>query len=472
VVLSQIEHLVVVMLENRSLDHMLGSLYAAAGNRSPTGQAYDGLTGRETNPDGQGVPIGAYEIQASDPHPYFMPGADPGEGFLNTNAQLYGTTQPPPNAPATNRGFVQNFAAVLQDASRRPGEVMAGTTPADVMAMYPSRLLPVLSGLAAGFAVSDRWFASVPTETLPNRAFTHMATSQGHMSDRLAKAFTAPSIFPALQNAGATWSVYGYDGPPLTRGSVADITTAPEEHFGEFSDFQAAANGTLANYAFLEPRFGSSGNSQHPNYNVAVGEQFLYDIYYALRRSPLWTQSLLVITYDEHGGCFDHVPPPTNAVPPDDTPGELGFGFQRFGVRVPTVLVSPWIARGTVLRPPGATPFDHTSVLATLEHRFGVPPLTRRDAAAPDVAGVLTLGEPRSDDPLATVKVPVAGPLPAPARAPDHLELTIAELAGQLPGAPYDRLGEPNELGPFARGPDCLDFARARYRAYAEGRRR
>ena len=125
---------------------------------------------------------------------------------------------------------------------------------------------------------------------------------------------------------------------------------------------------------------------------MALGEQLIHDTYEALRAGPGWAQTLLVLTYDEHGGCYDHVPPPWGATPPDNTAGEFGFGFNRFGVRVPTLLISPLIAPGTVYRvPAGSTPLDHTSILKTVEQRWNLPPLTARDAAAPGFGDVLTL---------------------------------------------------------------------------------
>jgi phospholipase C len=178
-------------------------------------------------------------------------------------------------------------------------------------------------------------------------------------------------------------------------------------HFGVFSDFKtAAAAGSLPAFTFLEPDFASTGNSQHPNYDVALGEALIHDTYEALRTGPAWNQTLLVVTYDEHGGCYDHVAPPDGATPPDSAIGEFGFDFRRFGVRVPTILVSPWIEAGSVFRTSEPTPFDHTSVLATLERRFGLPALTARDAAAPDVGDAFTLASPRTDDPLAGVVPP------------------------------------------------------------------
>jgi len=158
-------------------------------------------------------------------------------------------------------------------------------------------------------------------------------------------------------------------------------------------------------------------------------------VYEALRAGPGWPGTLLVITYDEHGGCYDHVPPPWGAASPDASAGESGFGFDRFGVRVPTVLVSPLIAPGTVYRAPaGGTPLDHTSVLKTVEQRWNLPALTARDAAAPGFGDVFTLAAARTDDVLAGVTVPVAsGPAPA-AGTVSHLEQIRAELIGrQLP---------------------------------------
>jgi phospholipase C len=466
--LQGINHFVVVMLENRSFDHMLGFLYADAANVSPLGQPFEGLTGNESNPDGKGGQVKVFKIQPTDPHPYFMPGANTGEGYLNTNWQLFGKEQQPiPVVPATNQGFVTNFGTTLAWESGKPGQVMPGTTPPQVMGMYTPQTLPILSTLAAGYAVCDHWYGSAPTETYPNRAFVAMATSQGFVKDASCSHYTAPSIYTLLGKNGKTWAIYGYDAPPLSRGSISDITGAPPSNFGQFTDFQAAVkNGTLANYVFLEPSWGGTGNDQHPNGNVALGEQFLHDIYYTLFGSPIWQQTLLIITYDEHGGCYDHVPPPENAVPPDNSAGELGFDFKRFGPRVPTILVSPLIKAGTVFRAAGTTPFDHTSILATVEKRFGLPSLTKRDAAAPDVGAVLTLTQPRKDDPLSGVKVPVAGRAPAQAAGPSHLEQALANSAELLPVSDTAGPGYHHEMPAFKTGADAVNYARQRYAAY------
>ncbi len=432
--LSAIQHIVHLMLENRSFDHMLGFLYADSGNVSPSGAAFEGLSGTESNPDSNGNPVAVYKINPADPGAYFMPGADPGEGYANTNSQLFGSGTAPVPPVATNQGFVTNFGATIAWDQRAGRSVQSGTTASDIMGMFTPQALPVMSGLARGFAVCDHWYASVPTETFPNRAFACAATSQGHMNDGAA-SYTVQSIFGLLAAHNVSWKIYGYNAEPLTRKNFPDTTSAPDSNFGKFTDFTAdAAGGTLPAYAFLEPSWGSAGNSQHPNYDVALGEQLIHDVYYALRGGPGWHQTLLIISYDEHGGCYDHVPPPSGAVPPDDTPGEFGFGFTRFGVRVPALLISPLIAPGTVFRAPAGTmPLDHTSVLKTVETRWGLPALTRRDAAAPDVGDVLTLATPRTDDPLAGVTVPASrGANPAAAEV-SHIQQVNAQLTAQLP---------------------------------------
>ena len=433
--LGSIDHIVVLMLENRSFDHMLGFLYSDAGNVSPLKQPFDGLTGQESNPDKTGAAVPVYRIQAGDANAYFMPGADPGEGYAATNNQLFGNINPPSPPNATNQGFVKDFEYTLGWQTGKPGwTVLPGTTAKNIMGMFTPEMLPILSGLARGYAVCDRWFASVPTETLPNRAFACAGTSQGHTDDKTARTFTCPSIFGLLDKNGLGWSIYGYDAVPLTRLNFPDTHNAAATHFGVFTDFQAAAaKGTLPPYTFLEPKFRTGGNDQHPVNDVALGEQLIHDVYYALRNGAAWAKTMLIVTYDEHGGNYDHVAPPTGAVPPDNSVGEHGFDFTRFGVRVPAVIVSPLIAAGTVFRAPDAgPPIDHTSILRTIEKRWNLPALTARDAAAPDLGGVLTLAAARTDDPLQGVKVPQSGQATPGAEVMSHLQEIKAGLVSQL----------------------------------------
>jgi phospholipase C len=443
--LASVNHIVVLMLENRSFDHMLGFLYSAQGNTSPAGQPFDGLTGTESNPDSSGNPVTVSQIGPNTPNAYFMPGADPGEGYMATNDQLFGSEDAPASSSDVPgmQGFVKDFAYTLGwESKSSTWSIETGTVPSDIMGCFTPEALPVLSALATSYAVCDQWFASVPTETLPNRAFACSATSQGHMDDK-TRTFTSPSIFGLLGQNNVTWAIYGYDAEPLTKDTFTDVASAANGTIGKFTDFQSAASGgTLASFTFLEPSWGSTGNSQHPNYNVALGEQLIHDVYEALRGGPNWAQTLLIVTYDEHGGCYDHVAPPSGATPPDDDTGEFGFDFTRFGVRVPAVLVSPLIEAGTVFRvPAGSTPIDHTSILKTVQQRWSLPSLKARDAAAPSLGAVLTLTTPRTDDALAGVTVPVSSGTSPSAALPSHLQEVQADLisrqypAGRHPAA-------------------------------------
>ena len=459
---SRIKHVVVMMFENRSFDCMLGFLYRDSNNVSPLGHPFEGLTGDETNPDDHGNTIKVFPIVNDNEYAYYMPRKDPGEGFANTNFQLFGAGAPPyPEGIAPNQGFVRDFASPIHNYPLEQKEeqyspppstggkeahnaekshkqqtahdyksdhyrkwyrspapqtglqvvpVFPGMEPSDIMGIYTPEMLPILSGLARGYAVSDHWYCSAPTETLPNRAFTHMATSQGYLYDEV-HSYSAPSIFSHLVSNGQTWGIFGNNGNPYTMSFCEDIPNPLPDgcQSGSFEDFQSALTGkTLPTYSFLEPTWGSRGNSQHPNYNVAAGEAFLKEIYDSLRTSDYWEDTLLIVTYDEHGGCYDHVTPPDNVTSPPARSAAFGFDFTKLGVRVPALLISPWIEAGTVYRSAGSTPLDHTSILATLEKLFGMNPLTERDKAAPDVLDVLTLSTARTDDPLKDVNPPVA----------------------------------------------------------------
>jgi phospholipase C len=464
--LGKIDHIVQLMLENRSFDHMLGFLYADRGNKSPVGQDFDGLTGEEWNPDDLDRQVKVYRIQKTDAHPYLMPGADPGEGFQNTNYQLFSTDIPAAGAVPANKGFVRSFkAAIASDLAQHYRDTLPGTEARQIMGIYTPELLPILSGLAKGFAVCDAWFSSVPTMTMPNRAFAAAGTSQGHLDDHV-KIFTCPSIFGRLSDRGIDWAIFGYNRDPLTRHDFPDTQSAADRHFGHFRDFQERAGaGTLPAYTFLEPSWDPGGNSQHPNYDVAAGEQLIHDVYYTLRNGKNWAATLLIITYDEHGGCYDHVAPPADAVPPGDgTVGEFGFDFTRFGVRVPAVLASPLIAAGTVYRAAQGR-IDHTSVLKTISERWGTLPLTQRDRAAASLADALTLATVRGDDPLAGVAIPVSTGHHPGASLPSKIDRLQATRVAALPIR--------NEKGHYRETPPALatasevgDFIRDRTAAW------
>jgi len=206
---------------------------------------FEGLTGNESCPDDNGRDVKVFKITKTSKHPYFMPGADPGEGYANTNVQLFGTGSPPRPPVATMTGFVTSFASAITYDQRSKRSVLAGTTPASIMGIFPPSALPVLSGLARGFAVCDHWYSSVPTETMPNRAFACAATSQGHMDDATS-SFTVQSIFGLMTAHNLSWKIYGYDAEPLTRANFPDTQNAPDTNFGKFADFKAdCSNGTL-----------------------------------------------------------------------------------------------------------------------------------------------------------------------------------------------------------------------------------
>jgi phospholipase C len=466
--LGAIKHIVQLMLENRSFDQMLGFLYSDIGNRSPAGHEFDGLTGDETNPDSSGSEVHVFRIGANHPHPYLMPGADPGEGFFNTNIQLFSSENPAAGEAPSNRGFVINFEnAIAQDQARHFKDTLPDTKPSDIMGMYTPDMLPVMSTLARSYAVCDRWFASVPTQTIPNRAFAAAATSQGRL-DNHVKTFTCPSIFGRLSDSSVDWAIFGYNRDPLTRLDFADTRNADDSHFGHFRDFQArVAAGRLSAYTFLEPDFSAGGNSQHPNYNVAAGEQLIHDVYSTLRAGPGWEDTLLLITYDEHGGNYDHAAPPANATPPDGLVGEFDdFDFTRFGVRIPALLISPRIAPGTVFRAPNGN-IDHTSVLKTLEERWGLNPMSARDNSAASLGDVITLGEPRTDDPLQGVQVSRSEVIYPNSDQPSELERIHAYRVSLLPVA--------NDHGTFEHQPPDLstsaaigDYIRARTAAWKQ----
>lgn len=434
--LGQIDHVVMLMLENRSFDQMLGFLYTPL-NTSPAGDKYEGLTGNEFNLDSSGNKVPVFRIDNTLAQPYFMPGFDPGEGFLDTNQQLYGTSQVTDGTQATNGGFVTNFASaiVYDQNNKRPGAI-PGTQASDIMGMYDPSMLPVMTALARNYAVCDHWYSSVPTETYPNRAFALTGTSLGHLKDDF-QILNTPSIFGRMSDAGLDWAAYGYNSTPYVRTDYPDTKAAAASHFGKFSDFQqSAANGTLPPFTFLEPEWGETGNSQHPVMDVALGEKFIYDVYTALQTGKNWNSTLFILTYDEHGGNYDHVAPPTNATPPDNFRGDvdhLNFDFTRFGVRVPALLISPLIKAGTVFNSSGAVPIDHTSVLATLRERWPqIQSLTKRDAAAPSLGDALQLAAPRTDNPLAEVTPPVSGQMAPNAGQPSKLQVLQAAKVANL----------------------------------------
>jgi phospholipase C len=449
-VVAAIEHVVVLMLENRSFDSMLGKLY-------PSDGTFDGLTGQESNVyAGQVIPV--WQSGALDSDAACIPDPDPGELFTDMNEQLFGDPARP--APPPMSGFAANYMA--QPKADKPYQASA------VLHYLTPEQVPVISTLAKAFGVSDQWFASAPCQTWPNRFFVHTGTCRGYVNNsKFPIPFPAPSIFRRLSDNGATWRVYFHDVPQSLL--LGDIWLEAVLHYRGFSQFLADAHGgALPNYSFIEPRYFADPllqtmpNDEHPPHNVLFGEQLIASVYNAVRSAPTWKKTLLVITYDEHGGCYDHVLPPP-AVPPDAC-NQDGFDFSRYGLRVPAVLVSPYIPAGSKIRVApqdqvlagNATPFDHTSILATLRKLFNLgTEFTARDSIAPDLLSALNLGIPTNDGPdnMSTPKLVVSTPgLVARGGAPpNHMQLGLAQMAASLPvRAPTTFVPPPAPMTPRA----------------------
>ncbi|HEX4120422.1 MAG TPA: alkaline phosphatase family protein [Verrucomicrobiae bacterium] len=415
--LQDIQRFVVLMLENRSFDHLLGYL-------KTVNPDIEGLTGGEfsnspapSNPQSPPVPVSP---NASTTMPY-----DPNHEFCDVQTQLYGpgpnpaSSDPlaacsalPPKNPAAMSGFLASGIA----AAKSQNGIGTGS---EVMQCFAYQQVPFITSLAQQFALFNFWYSSLPGPTWPNRFFVHAATSGGltdsPATDQIVQGFSfqGGTIYETLAAAGKDWRIY-HDGLPQSAGIdtlrqayVDPFTT----HFREMQYFaQDVQTGTLAEYTFIEPKYDSgedyeNGNSMHPLNDISKGDLLVKQVYEALRASPLWPQTMLIVTFDEHGGFYDHVPPPP-AVPPGDPPTYQNknhpFNFDLYGVRVPGIVVSAYTQKGTVIGTDAGDPltrFDHGSILATVEKRFLLRPMTNRDLQANTLECALNLDQPRSDAP-------------------------------------------------------------------------
>jgi phospholipase C len=438
------KHVFVLMLENRSFDHMLG-FSGIEGKDAQTGEhtTVSGLTGRESNP------YGSKSYPVTRGAEVSMP-LDPRHELPDVVVQLAGAGAAYPHdgpyPPIDNSGFVVDYANAGGQAN--PGEIMR---------CYTAAQLPVLNALASEFAVCDAWHSSMPGPTWPNRFFA-MAASAGGL-DRSPDpmeilqwelgsgfAFEHGSLFEALSANGHSWRIYrGDKGPPSgglpIAGALKGVSLLTDVH--RYSSFAEDLAGDYP-YAltWIEPNYGAAledtykgGTSQHPVDAVTGGEWLIKDTYEAIRNSPLWDSSMLIVTWDEHGGFYDHVGP-TEAPKPGDkivTPGpvnQFGFVFDRYGVRVPAVIASPYTPAGLI----DHRLYDHASIPATVEALFDFPALTERDARAANVTPLLELSEPRETptqlpEPSGPRAAIVSEPLP-PERA--AAPITHSNLAGFL----------------------------------------
>jgi phospholipase C len=447
----RIDHLVVLMLENRSFDHLLG--YLPSDHRD-----FDGLLhgGPYENPGYGGGP----PVPAAPTGKHVLP-VDPDHGHDAVMLQL-GLAGPNPPATPTNSGFVESYErkgrgladpvwegllaplANLVHLGRPPGPStpVTGRGPLVMRCLAPENN-PVLARLAAGFGTCTRWFASVPGETWPNRNFLHAATSDG-TTDIEPRFYHNQTIFERLEQAGRRWHIY-YDDTPQVWAFPKLWSEGRERNWFRSQEFaEHVRSGRLPHYAFIEPNHrppihatpfvqvgGVHGHSssQHPANNLVPdaaydaappaghgdferGESLIAEVYEALRAVPeVFARSVLLVTYDEHGGFYDHVPPPTGVPAPGGRPrpGLLGrlqqlllhrkttpFDFTMLGCRVPALVISPLVPAGAV----DATVRDHASVPATLRALFAPeqPPLTARDGWAPPFLELLSGEQPRTDD--------------------------------------------------------------------------
>jgi len=470
---SKFDHMVVVMFENRSFDSVLGYCYQPG--EPPRNQTFNGIAGKSySNPVPSYINDGHTEvttrISPGTEADMQNPNPDPGEEYQHVNTALYNSVNPitnqfldasemlaPYNLPsdgrqATMTGFVWDYCNNFVALNKRNPTFEEYRI---IMDSFSPQELPVINALAKGFAVYDAWFCSVPTQTLPNRSFFHASSSSGYVVNQGKEGYgkwplhnNAPTIFNRLSEAGKSWRVY-YDETqivPMTaliHGSMLDQYW--RLNFYTMDEFyQDVANGTLPDYAFVEPRSLYNNNDYHPPAplapdvpiggwsDVRAGDLLVHDVYTAIKASASLgsnaLNTLLLLTFDEHGNCFDHVPPPPATTPQNPQPaGELGFFFDRLGVRVPTIAISAYTEAGSVIN----REIHHGAVVRTLCTKYNLEPLTERDRNAPDLSDAITLDEPRSPSSWPN-PIPRVVPPPPPGleqRPLNNLEKTIVGLA-------------------------------------------
>ncbi len=348
--LAHVETVVVLCMENRSFDHYLGALRLVEGRMD-----IDGLTGGETNLSASGEEVGVHLLEDFTP-------ADPPHEWDAVHAQW-------------NDGACDGFVREHEGASER-----------DVMGYHVRSQLPVTYALADAGAICQRWFCGCLGPTWPNRYYLHGATSLGRQGNFPVLGFT--SIFDRLDDAGVGHLNYYSDVAWATGGYGKLTGLAGIERF-----FEDAGAGNLPPFSIIDPSFfGGGANDDHPDHDVRLGQALIGSVVTALGASPQWDRCLFVLTYDEHGGFYDHVPPPETL---DDEPD-----FRRLGFRVPSLVIGPTVRRGCAID----AVLEHSSVAATATTRWGLEPLNARAAAAGDLSVCI---DPRHiDDPLPAPVMP------------------------------------------------------------------
>jgi phospholipase C len=458
--LDKIDHIVVLMLENRSFDHLLGYL------RLEEGQPVDGLTGAETNPDLDGAPVPVSPLTGTR-----FP-TDLGHSSADVRVQLRGG----------NQGFVENYLHQSQHAAA-----------SFVMGYHDGAQVWAYDQLVRAFAVSDRWHSALPGPTIPNRLFAVAGQSDGDTDQpphgvKIYKGVR--SVFDCLDAGLAAtpksdrWGYYFHDLPMLSllEQHIDELLPIGPHRIRKIGNFlDRAADGKLPAVSWIDPDFadfGKSNDDHPPKSDLYDGQLLVTSVYHALLdgKNGLFQKTLFVVLYDEHGGFFDHVsPPPSGDAPP----------FDRFGVRVPALLISPWIPAGMI----DHVERSHASLLRTILNRFAPgETLTPRVTRAPDLGGLLSLAEPRSDAPR--LAVPARPPAAmraarrpgavattgtrtqAPTSLDNFLEAYRAELARR--GVPMDAAGrapKPKPRRTPASGPPARRARRTRSNPKAPRRR-
>lgn len=407
---DRIQHVVVLMEENRSFDHLLGFY-------KRINPSVDGLNGDECLPIDPSKPFGEKMCVNDNAKDECVD--DPCHMHDCTTRQIYGFQK-----EETTTDSLPQMNGFLWDAD------VTGTNIPNRISMWKPENVPVIVKLAEEFALFDNFFSAHPGPTYPNRQFVHTGTALGEKDDEVPDGgFPQKTIYEKFLLAGHEFKFY-YDGHQgmVWANFVAYVNTpqAKDRTFDMDQFYKDAASGNLPTYSFIEPRVflntSNTGpsmglpNHQHPVSSVKEGERLYKNVYEALRNGPNWNNTLFILTYDEHGGFFDHVPPPQVGIPnPDGIPAKSGFNYERLGIRIPTLLMSPWIKKGTLIKAPKASqkPFstsqwDLSSIPATMNKMFSLGDfLTKRDTWAATFENLFeTLDEPRQDCPATLPYVP------------------------------------------------------------------
>eukprot|EP01061_Rhynchopus_euleeides_P010090 TRINITY_DN1943_c0_g1_i3.p1 TRINITY_DN1943_c0_g1~~TRINITY_DN1943_c0_g1_i3.p1 ORF type:complete len:690 (+),score=278.92 TRINITY_DN1943_c0_g1_i3:63-2072(+) len=429
---GKIKHVIILMEENRSFDHVFGWLNRIRGGM----QKINGLTGNETNvvqhKDGKRV-----TVTVDDKSPQIRyPICDPDHGTPGTTYKIFGSSA------GTGNGTMGGFAQLEYNEGKENSDYCG------VLSMFTPDKVPIITQLAQEFALFDEFYCSHPGPTWPNRQYGLAATSGGSTSTgawykgKTGTLFPQKTIMDQVAAANLTWRNYYNDTP--WEMFMETIAHHPENTLSLDNFFRDAAEGTLPNYAWINPRSGinvTSGigsNDQHPDHDMAAGEALYKDIYEALRASPQWNETLFVITYDEHGGYYDHMVPPS-APPPEsheESYPDKNFKFDRLGVRIPTLLISPWVKKGVVVPPPDKAAYDLTTLVATTRKLLQMDDeaLTARDAWVATFEHMLEgLSQPRTDCPLHLVD-PVP-PVPPSMRPVQEADLELNSLQKHIGAA-------------------------------------